>query len=109
MVETEGKHPAARTKTNVRMSAATIIVTRGACEGGTLLTLETARKAGKPYLVIDLEEMPDEEAVAELRAWLERIVPGTLNVAGPRASKNEAIYGDAKAILLAALRGITPG
>jgi hypothetical protein len=103
MIETEGQHPAARTKLNVRTSDATLLISRGPCEGGTLLTLETAEKAGKPHLHIDLARCSRSEAVASIRAWLVDVRPKTLNVAGPRASKDLRVYDDAKAILVEAL------
>jgi hypothetical protein len=104
MVETEGRHPSARTKRNVAAANATLIVARGDCEGGTLLTLRTARALGKPHLVIDLAVTSLEEAARTVRDWLEATAPETLNVAGPRASKDPEIYKEAKAILVAALQ-----
>ena len=104
MVETEGRHPAARTKRNVRESNATLIISRGECEGGTLLTLLTAQGSSKPHLHVDLAQTSDAEAAASVREWLLHIRPRTLNVAGPRASKDACIYAETKAILLEALR-----
>lgn len=103
MVETEGRHPAARTKLNVRTTDATLIFSRGECEGGTLLTRITAEDAGKPHLHIDLSRMSEDHAAAAIREWLGRLRPHLLNVAGPRASKDEAIYAQTRAILLQAL------
>ena len=104
MIETEGRHPAARTKQNVRSADATLIFVHGECEGGTLLTLRKARDWGKPHLVIDLACTSAAEAIAAIREWLAANAPKTLNIAGPRASKNPGIYAEAKAILLVALR-----
>ena len=101
MIETGSPGPSARTKRNVRESDATLIITRGGCEGGTLLTSETARKGGKPFLVIDLAEIDHDRAIAAISEWLSQIAPAKLNVAGPRASKDPAIYDEAMAILLA--------
>jgi hypothetical protein len=103
MVETDSPGPTQRTKLNVKESDATLIITRGGCEGGTLLTAETARKAGKPYLIIDLAQRARDLAWLEIRGWLRAVEPARLNVAGPRASKDPAIYDDAKSILLKAL------
>lgn len=107
MVETQSAAPSKRTKLNVRESDATLIITRGACEGGTLLTADTARKAGKPFLVLDVARVSPAEAAGAVRMFIERTAPEKLNVAGPRASKVADIYGDAKGILLEALRGFT--
>ena len=104
MVETESEGPSARTKLNVRECDATLIITRGACEGGTLLTAETARKSGKRLLIIDLALLRPEVAILAILDWIEMAAPARLNVAGPRASKDPAIYAEAKAILLEVLR-----
>jgi hypothetical protein len=103
MIETDGRHPAARTKLNVRTSDATLLISRGPCEGGTLLTLLTAQEAGKPHLHIDISRMGEAEAVDEITRWLGEVQPAKLNVAGPRASKDPHIYAEAKALLLKVL------
>jgi hypothetical protein len=105
MIETESEGPSERTKRNVRETDATLIFTRHGCEGGTLVTAETARKAGKPRLIIDLAEIERKVAAAAISDWLARTAPGRLNVAGPRASKDPAIYAETKAILLDVLGG----
>jgi hypothetical protein len=104
MVETESEGPSARTKLNVRECDATLIITRGACEGGTLLTAETDRKSGKRLQIIDLTLLRPEVAILAILDWIEMAAPARLNVAGPRASKDPAIYAEAKAILLEVLR-----
>lgn len=109
MVETDGRKAGARTKRNVRESDATLIITRGGCEGGTLLTLETARASGKPHLVIDLGSTSRGQAVGMIRDWLIAAAPRVLNVAGPRASKDPAIYEEARNILADALKGSSRG
>jgi hypothetical protein len=103
MVETEARHPEVRTKLNVRASDATIIFSRGPCEGGTLLTLLTARDHGVPHLHIDLSVGGGSLIAARIRSWLGDLRPGIVNVGGPRASKDPAIYQEVKAILAAAL------
>jgi hypothetical protein len=84
----------------------TLIITRGECQGGTLLTLQTARSAGKPHLVLDVAALSQAQAAGQVREWLAEIRPETLNVAGPRASKDPAIYSAAKAILCDALGSV---
>lgn len=103
MVETRSANPGKRTRLNVRESDATLIITRGGCKGGTLLTADTARRLGKPLLVIDLDVMDREAAAAAIDDWLRAVAPERLNVAGPRASKDRAIYADARAILSSVL------
>jgi len=93
-----------RTKWNVRDSDGTLILTRGEPTGGTLLTLEECDRAGKPRLVIDLSASDDVAAqVAAAREWVARLGNGTLNVAGPRASRHPELYPRARAFVRAIL------
>src|SRR5690349_1618711 len=72
-----------RTEWNVRDSDGTLVLTRGAPDRGTALTVELARRYGRPHLVIDLAEPLRAERV---RAWAGEHQVRTLNVAGPRES-----------------------
>ena len=63
---------------------------------GTVLALHTARRLGKPHIVIDIEA-PDARARA--RAFLEVEARGTLCVAGPRESEAPGIYAKARTFL----------
>jgi hypothetical protein len=103
--ETPSHHYARRTEWNVRDSDATIVFSiRPNLTGGTRLTLEVARRLGKPVLHLsrdhaDSEFLPGDEsdgeaisaAASELRTFLERHSPRTLNIAGPRASQEPEI------------------
>jgi len=102
MVETQSRKPAPRTKRNVEEADATLIITRGECAGGTLLTLEIAQSLGRPHLVIDLDEA--EDPAAQISDWIRSARPKVLNIAGPRASKDAEIYAEARAVLTEALR-----
>ena len=106
--EAESCDPAVRTRLNVRDSDATLIVSHGPLSGGSLLTIEEARRIGRPVLHVDLSRHRPEEAAAQVREWLAATAPATLNVAGPRASGDPAI-GDAVAALLRAVLGPAPG
>lgn len=108
MVEAPTAEPAERTQLNVRDADATLVVCFGPPQGGTAWTVEVARELGRPVLVLDLERMPDAEAVVRLRRWLDEIAPETLNVAGPRASEAQGIY-DATVALLSAVLGADRG
>lgn len=103
LVETDSDDPAVRTACNVEAADATLIVSHGPLAGGSLLTLEQARRAGKPTLHLDLTALTEMAAVARLRAWLQAVRPRTLNVAGPRASEDPAIGAATTALLHAAL------
>ncbi len=85
-----------RTEWNVRDSDATLVLTQGAPEGGTELTILLARKHRRPCLLVDLNESPDPQAVVK---WLAQNPIATLNVAGPRASKAPEVYAKAATFL----------
>jgi len=94
--ETDSPDYRSRTKRNVRDSGATLVVTRGAPEGGTAHTIECAEKLGRPCLVVDLANEADAEAV---RKWLAETGARTLNVAGPRESGAPGIGAEAATFL----------
>jgi Circularly permutated YpsA SLOG family len=79
---------AMRTVLNVTHSDGTLILTRGRPEGGTQRTVFLCREYGKPTFIIDLERKMD---IAGFAAWLFEYEIGTLNVAGPRETKQSGI------------------
>ena len=89
LTETKSKHPAERTKANVRDSDATLIIVQGPLTGGTELTQRFAKAKHKPCLVTD---PTDCSAVDIANAWLEENDIKVLNIAGPRASNDPQIY-----------------
>jgi len=103
LVETDSDDPSRRTVDNVRDSDATLIVSHGALGGGSRLTLEEARRTGKPVLHVDLNELAPASAAERLRRWLADVDPATLNVAGPRASEDAAIYDGVATLVRAVL------
>jgi hypothetical protein len=94
--ETPSRDYAERTEWNVRDSDGTLILARGAPQGGTALTLEIARRLGRPALVIDLAAAREPGAV---RDWLAREGIRILNVAGPRESAAPGIHAEALRLL----------
>jgi hypothetical protein len=94
-----------RTRWNVRDSDATLVLTWGEPTGGTLLTVNECVRVGRPRLVIDLaDERGLGDAVRSAREWVGATPPGgVLDVAGPRASRDQAVYGRARAFVLALL------
>ncbi len=88
LCETPSKVYNTRTEWNVRDSDATLILNLGPLEGGTALTVETARRLRRPCMVVDLEHEPDPAAVRE---WLREEQINKLNIAGPRESKQPGI------------------
>jgi Circularly permutated YpsA SLOG family len=96
LVETPRPAYPQRTGWNVRDADATLVLLRGEPDRGTRLTLQLARRMGKPCLLLDLAQNPDVLRVAE---WIEANQIRILNVAGPRASRVPGVYEDAKRFL----------
>jgi hypothetical protein len=92
LLETESADPSVRTALNVRDSDATLILSHGPLQGGSLLTLEEAQRLGRTVFHIDLAATPKAAAARQLCTWLQRVDPSTLNVSGARASQDAAIY-----------------
>lgn len=105
LVETESADLAVRTARNVRDSDATLILSHGPLDGGSLLTFQEATRARKPLLHLDLDQMEIAAAAERLRSWLAELRPHTLNVAGPRASRDPRIAAATRSVLGLALRG----
>ena len=103
LVETDSADPGVRTARNVRDSDATLIVSHGPLDGGSLFTHREATRIGKPVLHLDLEQLELGSAADRLRMWLAEVRPAILNVAGPRASRDPRIAAATGAVLRAAL------
>ena len=96
LTETDSADYAIRTEQNVLDSDGTLILYLAELRGGTELTYRLAQKHGKPSFLIDLSR---QESSGPLRQWLLDQKIHVLNVAGPRASQNEAIYELARVYL----------
>lgn len=100
--ETSSRGYAERTRRNVAGTDATLIIVRRKPSGGTALTARVAMKEGKPFFVATLGETPAEMALL----WLLKNLPRRLNVAGPRASQEPGIGGDARRYLSKVFRNV---
>lgn len=85
---------AARTERNIIDSDGTLILSHGSLRGGSALTLRLAAKHGRPCLHMDLSMTPKFQAALKISQWLSDHGIRVLNVAGPRASHDSAIYED---------------
>jgi hypothetical protein len=96
LVEAPSPEYSQRTEWNVRDSDGTLVLVRGPAAGGTALTMDLARRHGKPLLVLDLEgePLPDEAS-----RWIAAHGIDVLNVAGPRESQKPGIGGEARVFL----------
>ncbi|MCF8025325.1 MAG: putative molybdenum carrier protein [Desulfobacteraceae bacterium] len=81
-----------RTEKNVEDSDGTLIVSRGELTGGSLLTWQMAEKHAKPCLHVNLGSVIVFDAAIDVYEWLTAHGIEVLNVAGPRASKDQGIY-----------------
>jgi len=103
LTEAESPEYAVRTRLNVQDTDATLVLRMGPASGGTLETIETAHRLGRPLLEIDLEVTDPAGAAMRVIQWLEGFSTTRpsfrLNVAGPRASQAPASYARAKAVL----------
>ena len=88
LAETESPAYRVRTERNVLDSDATLILYRSQLGGGTELTLRLAKRHAKAWMLVDLADPPDKEAV---RQWLKHAGAAVLNVAGPRESQAPGI------------------
>jgi putative molybdenum carrier protein len=78
-----------RTEWNVRDSDGTIVFSLSSkLTGGSLKTVEFARKHDKPWIHVSAV---DPDPTGRLRSFVEDNVIDTLNIAGPRKSKEPGI------------------
>ena len=83
---------ALRTEKNVLDSDATVILSHGRLTGGSEFTRKMADKHARPCLHLDLDRLSVSQASEKLRHWLAENRISVLNVAGPRASKDQRVY-----------------
>ncbi len=99
--ETESADYAVRTERNVILGDATLILAFGSPKGGTLLTIDLCRRHKRPHLLLDLDRIPEEEAVRTASGFLKEQHPERLNIAGPRERAGKRIYPRARNFLTA--------
>ena len=87
------------TEQNVIDSDGTLIISHGELTGGSAFTRKMAMKHGKPWYHADLNKLPSFQAAMVIEDWISKNGIETLNVAGPRHSKDPIIYGLVTVIL----------
>jgi len=97
--ETAGSSYTERTEKNVLEAEGTVIIARGKLTGGSEYTRQMAARHTRPWLYIDLEQMSAFQAASAINEWVKLNKIEALNVAGPRESKDPAIYRDAFGII----------
>lgn len=103
LVETSTAEWDERTEANVRDSDGTLLLCRGPLTGGSKYTATVARRLDRPCLHLDLAELQVPIAARRASDWIDAEHVEVLNVAGPRASKDPALYCIAAAVLRAVL------
>ncbi len=101
--ETESSGYRQRTKRNVldADADATLLLNLGPLDGGTLETVRIAERAGRPHLVVQLDDdARPVDRVAKVARWIETVALERLNVAGPRESKRPGVYLTARQFLV---------
>jgi hypothetical protein len=88
-----------RTEQNVIDSDGTLIISHGSLTGGSAYTRKMAMKHGKPSFHTDVNKLPTFQAAMVIEEWISKNKIETLNVAGPRSSKDPQIYGLVTVIL----------
>ncbi len=88
-----------RTERNITDSHGTVIISRGALTGGSLLTKKLCVHHKKPSCHVDLLQIDEFEAAVILKNFISDFKIEVLNVAGSRASNDSGIYRSVKAVL----------
>jgi hypothetical protein len=90
-----------RTELNAKDSDGTLIIVNDEPIGGTLYTIEMAKKHNKAYFIFNLIENTKIDVIAR---WIVENNIHKLNLAGPRESQAVGIYDSAKKVLLKLLK-----
>jgi len=93
-----GSYPR-RTEQNIIDSDGTVIISHGKLTVGSKLTQKLAEKHRRPCFHIDLNKIPAFMTSSQINTWVILHKIETLNVAGPRASKDPDIYKNVKYII----------
>lgn len=95
LIETESAEYETRTEMNVIHSDGTLVLCRDTPMGGTLFTIEMAKKHEKPYFLACV----NSESIDDIISWIKTNNIKELNIAGPRASQTEEIYDSVSKII----------
>jgi len=104
LVELPGAGYQERTLKNLMEANGTAIIYFGDLEGGTEATAYFCMEKGRPYKLIDGDEITVERAVVLLSHFIEDRDIRVLNVAGPRATSKPQAYGYTHAVVEGLLR-----
>jgi hypothetical protein len=88
-----------RTRQNVLDSDGSVIFFYEKLSGGTKYTWKMARKHKKPFILINLSEVPGFLAVSVIWSWICEYPVSVVNIAGPRSRKSPKVYDAVKFIV----------
>lgn len=91
LTEVEGGYPE-RTRRNVEAADATLVIYASQLKGGTAETVAICLQLEKPFKLIDTSLVSAVVAVQAIDDFVRENRVKVLNVAGPRASSNPALY-----------------
>ena len=100
---------APRTRLNIECSNATLLLTyEDVPTGGSALTFKLCGELKRPayHMILEANTTVEQDIAAaqDIRRWLARVRPGTLNVAGPRESKAPGIKDHTVEIVMRVLQ-----
>ncbi len=114
--ETTARSYAVRTELNVQDSDGTLIIVLSEIGTGTRMTLDFAKRFGKPLFVVHLrpasttelfsEQISLTEQLDSVVDWIREHRIRTLNVAGPRGSSHKDIYPESREFVSLVLQRI---
>ena len=90
LLETPSNIYQERTRLNVELSDAVLVIYEKTLCRGTKLAIEIAEKINKPVFVANLPS--NDRLTEEVIMWLKKAKPTKLNIAGPRESNDKGIY-----------------
>jgi hypothetical protein len=88
-----------RTEQNILDSDGTLIISHGKITGGSSLTRNLAKQHEKPWIHLDMNDLSTKEATKQLSRWIKGHEIQSLNVAGPRATKDSDIHKKTSEVL----------
>lgn len=103
MIQSSSSHYPIRTELNIQHSDGTLILSLGPLnrDSGSILTAKIARRLNKPVVLLIIEtEWHSTMRVQRARSWLRDNHVCTLNVAGPRESREPGIQAAVRACLV---------
>jgi hypothetical protein len=104
LIEMDSARYIDRTRQNVIDSDGTLIIHFGPLEGGSARTRDYCKQHDKPCLVLDAKSKGQTDMVNAIVDFIEQHDIETLNVAGPRASKEPTARSVTESLLFDAIR-----